>query len=109
NYSYNHGAGMHRVITAAEFIKANMPFGQASKENPTLSDEEALLVAAYIDSFDRPLKSNPENDFPDKKLKPVSTPYGPWEDPFTAEQHKYGPYKPIMDYYDKEFGIKKNK
>ena len=107
--SYNHGAGMHRVITAAQFIKANMPYGEANWEQPKLTDEEAYHVAAYINSFARPQKSNPEADFPDKKLKPVSTPYGPWTDPFSAEQHKYGPFQPIMAYYEKEHGIKKTK
>ncbi len=107
--SYNHGAGMHRVITAAEFIKGNMPYLLATLDNPVLSDEEAYHVAAYINSFERPQKSNPETDFPDKKLKPVSTPYGPWVDSFTPEQHKYGPFQPIMEFYDKEYGIKKTK
>lgn len=109
NDTYNHGAGMHRVLTAAQFIKANMPFEESTWDNPKLTDEQAFHVAAYINSFDRPKKLNPENDFPDKKLKPVSTPYGPWEDGFSAEQHKFGPFKPIMDFYQKEFGIKKTK
>jgi len=108
NDSYNHGAGMTRVITAAQFIKGNMPLGVTST-SPKLSDEEAFHVAAYIDSFSRPEKQNTEEDFPDKKLKPVSTPYGPWEDPFSAEQHKYGPFPPIIKYYEQEYGIKKSK
>lgn len=100
---------MHRVITAAEFIKANMPYLQATVDQPVLTDEEAYHVAAYINSFDRPQKANPEIDFPDKKLKPVSTPYGPWVDDFTAEQHKYGPFQPIMAFYEEQYGIKKKK
>lgn len=107
--TYNHGAGMHRVITAAQFIKGNMPYLLATLEKPVLSDEEAYHVAAYINSFDRPQKAKPEADFPDKKLKPVSTPYGPWEDQFSPKQHKYGPFQPIMTFYDKEYGIKKSK
>ncbi|MDF9798812.1 thiosulfate dehydrogenase [Catalinimonas alkaloidigena] len=107
--SYNHGAGMNRVITAAEFIKANMPFGQASHDKPKLSDEEAYHVAAYIDSFERPLKENAEADFPDIQLKHVSTPYGPWADDFPAEQHKYGPFGPIMRYYKDKYDITKTK
>jgi len=107
--TYNHGAGMHRVITAAQFIKANMPFEEATWDQPKLTDEEAYHVAAYINSFPRPQKANPGADFPDKKLKPVSTPYGPWTDPFSADQHKYGPFLPIMEYYLKEFDIKKTK
>lgn len=107
--TYNHGAGMHRVITAAQFIKGNMPYLQATYDKPILTDEEAYHVAAYINSFDRPLKGNPEADFPNKKLKPVSTPYGPWADNFSAEQHKYGPFQPIMAFYEKEYGLKKSK
>lgn len=49
-HSYNWGAGMHRVNTAAGFIKANMPFGRGG----TLSDQEAWDVASYINSRPRP-------------------------------------------------------
>ncbi|MEG9326962.1 c-type cytochrome [Salinimicrobium catena] len=107
--TYNDGAGMHRVITAAQFIKANMPFGVATWEEPKLTDEEAYHVAGYINSFTRPEKPNKEADFPDRKLKPMSTPYGPWADNFSAEQHKYGPYGPIAEFYMEEYGIKKSK
>ncbi|MDP5060779.1 MAG: c-type cytochrome, partial [Maribacter sp.] len=107
--SFNDGAGMNRVITSAEFIKSNMPYLQATWDNPKLTDEEAYHVAGYINSFSRPHKLNTENDYPDKKLKPVSTPYGPWVDDFSAEQHKYGPFLPIMDFYKKEYGITKTK
>ncbi|WP_188619038.1 c-type cytochrome [Christiangramia forsetii] len=105
--SYNNGAGMHRVITAAQFIKGNMPFGQATWDNPKLTYEEAYHLAGYINSFERPEKRSLEKDYPDLKLKPVSNPYGPWADHFSATQHKYGPYPPIMDYYQREYGITK--
>jgi thiosulfate dehydrogenase len=48
--SFNKGAGMHHVPTAAAFIKANMPLG-----TPTLSDQEALDAAAYINAQVRPM------------------------------------------------------
>lgn len=48
--SYNAGAGMYRVNTAAEFIKANMPLGKGE----TLSLQEAWDVAQYINSHERP-------------------------------------------------------
>lgn len=48
--SYNWGAGMHRINTAAGFIKANMPLGQGGK----LTDQEAWDVAFYINSHERP-------------------------------------------------------
>ena len=106
--SYNHGAGMHRVLTAAQFIKGNMPLGTTADE-PLLSDEEAFDVAGYINSFDRPIKANAEADFPDRTLKPMSTPYGPWSDDFSPEQHKYGPYAEIAAFYEAQYGLKKSK
>ena len=48
--SFNWGAGMHRVNTAAGFIKANMPYGLGG----TLSDQEAWDVALFINSQERP-------------------------------------------------------
>ena len=105
--SYNDGAGMNRVLTAAAFIKANMPTGVATIENPVLTSEDAYHVAGYINSHDRSIKSDKENDFPDRKLKPVSTPYGPWEDDFSADQHKFGPFPPIIKYYKDKYDIEK--
>lgn len=107
--SFNDGAGMHRVLTAAQFIRSNMPFEQATWDNPKLTDEEAYHLAGYINSFSRPHKTFLENDFPDRKLKPVSTPYGPWADSFSAEQHKSGPFPPIIEFYRKKYKINKTK
>lgn len=106
--SYNNGAGMNRVLTAAQFIKFNMPFG-ATHDNPILTDQEAYHLAAYINTFDRPEKINLAEDFPDKRLKPVSTPYGPWTDGFSPEQHKFGPFPPIIAYYKEKYDLKKTK
>ena len=107
--TYNDGAGMNRVLTAAAFIKNNMPYLQATWENPKLSDEDSYHVAVYINSFYRPKKANKEIDYPDKKLKPVSTPYGPWTDNFSQQQHKFGPFPPIIEFYKNEFNIIKTK
>lgn len=106
--SFNHGAGMARVITAAQFIKANMPFG-TTYDAPLLSDEEAYDVAGYINQQLRPQKANPERDFPDLLKKPVSTPYPPYADEFSLEQHQMGPFQPIMEYYKNTYNITKNK
>jgi thiosulfate dehydrogenase len=106
--SFNDGAGMNRVITAAEFIKANMPFG-ATYDQPLVTDEEAFHLAAYINTFERPSKPNKAEDFPDRKLKPVSTPYGPWADEFSPEQHKFGPFPPMFEYYKKQYTINKTR
>ena len=92
--SYNNGAGMTRVLTAAAFVRHNMPLG-TTFDTPVLSDTDAYDVAAYMNSFERPSKSNLEKDFPNKMQKPVDTPYGPYVDDFPAEQHKYGPFDPI--------------
>lgn len=106
--SFNNGAGMTRVITAAQFIKANMPYG-ATYDYPILTDEEAYDVAGYINQQKRPTKTNLEIDFPDLKRKPVSTPYPPYVDEFSIEQHQLGPFQPIMAYYKKAYKIIKKK
>lgn len=92
--SFNDGAGLHRVLTAARFIKARMPLGE-----PTLTDDEAFDVAAFINSKPRPRMSNLENDYPDRSLKPVDNPYGPFADDFPLEQHRFGPFQPIEEFY----------
>lgn len=94
--SYNNGAGMNRVLTAASFIKHNMPLG-ATYENPQLTDEEAYDVAAYVNSQARPEKDNLENDYPDLSKKPVDSPYPPYPDSFPQEQHQFGPFQPIIE------------
>ena len=92
--SFNDGAGMHRVLTAARFIKARMPLGQA-----TLTDEEAFDVSAFINFKPRPEMPNLEHDYPDKATKPVDNPYGPYADDFSEEQHRFGPFQPIEEHY----------
>ena len=108
NDTYNDGAGMNRVITAAEFIKSNMPFG-ATYDAPRVSDVEAYHIAAYINTFQRPEKTDKNSDYPDMMLKPVSTPYGPWADDFSPEQHKFGPFPPIIAFYKKTYDLEKSK
>ncbi len=107
--SFNNGAGMTRVITAAQFIKGNMPFGLARYDAPFLNDEEAYDVAGYINQKPRPQKENREKDFPDIKKKPVSTPYPPYADHFSIEQHQLGPFQPIIAFYKQEYNITKTK
>jgi thiosulfate dehydrogenase len=92
--SYNNGAGMTRILTAAGFVRHNMPSG-ATFDAPVLSDADAYDVAAYINSLDRPAKAGLDKDFPIRAQKPVDTPYGPYADGFPVEQHKYGPFAPI--------------
>jgi len=92
--SYNNGAGMGRLLTAAGYAMHNMPIGTAFNA-PVLTDEQAYDVAAYIISQKRPEKANLEKDFPIRLQKPIDTPYGPYVDGFSQEQHKYGPFGPI--------------
>ncbi|MGE0864394.1 MAG: c-type cytochrome [Vicinamibacterales bacterium] len=99
--SFNNGAGMHRLLTAARFIKARMPLGEA-----TLTDDEAFDVAAYINAQPRPQMANLEQDYPDRSAKPVDNPYGPFADDFSIEQHRLGPFQPIERHYQ---ALKKSK
>ena len=92
--SFNDGAGMNRLTNAANFAHANMPRG-IDYLAPRLSVEDAWDVAAYIVSQPRPHKAGLEKDFPDLIEKPVDTPYGPYADGFSEQQHKYGPFAPI--------------
>jgi len=92
--SFNDGAGMARLIAAANFIHFNMPHG-VDYLNPQLSPEQAWDIAAYVISQPRPHKAGLDKDFPDLLEKPVDTPYGPYADGFSEQQHKYGPFAPI--------------
>jgi thiosulfate dehydrogenase len=92
--SYNNGAGMGRLLTAAAFVRHNMPLGTTFNA-PALSDAEAYDVAGYINSMARPVKADLEKDFPNKLQKPADAPYEPYIDGFSAEQHKLGPFDPI--------------
>jgi thiosulfate dehydrogenase len=94
--SFNDGAGMARLITAANFIHLNMPHG-VDYLHPRLSTEQAWDVAAYLVSQPRPQKAGLDKDFPDLLNKPVDVPYGPYADGFSAQQHKYGPFAPIRE------------
>lgn len=94
--TFNNGAGMARLITAASFVRANMPFG-TSHDSPVLTEEEAWDVTAYVESLDRPQRAGIEEDYPKRTEKPVDAAYGPFADSLPAEQHKYGPFQPIRD------------
>ncbi|MGV3685039.1 MAG: c-type cytochrome [Daejeonella sp.] len=93
--SYNDGAGLYRIVSFAGFVKNNMPLG-ATHENPQLTDEEAWDIAAYVNSQPRPHK-NQVKDWKDLSKKPIDFPFGPYGDKFSEEQHKFGPFKPIVN------------
>jgi len=92
--SFNNGAGMSRLLTLAAYAKHNMPIGTAFND-PVLGDDDAFDVAGYIVAQKRPMMANLDKDFPVRLQKPIDTPYGPYADGFSVEQHKYGPFGPI--------------
>ncbi len=94
--SFNDGAGMHRLIASASFIRANMPFG-VRHDAPLLSVEEAWDVAAHINSQPRPSRANRDRDYPDRARKPVDAPFPPFADDFPLIQHQLGPFGPMLD------------
>ena len=97
--SYNVGAGMYELSKFAGYIKNNMPFG-TTYTKPQLTNEQAWDVAAYVNSQPRPAKDL-KMDWPDLATKPFDYPFGPYIDPFSAKQHKYGPFRPILQSHKK--------
>lgn len=91
--TYNKGAGMYRVLKAADFIKSNMPLG-ATHENPILTDKEAYDVAAYMnqDSHYRPEKINRVSDFPDPRVKAPDV----YRVGIETKEHQVGPFGKII-------------
>ncbi len=100
--SYQPGSSLFRIIKAAQFIKANMPYDKATWKKTVLSDRDAFDVAAYINSeqHERPKKTGV--DYPSIEKKAIDYPFGPYNDHFSETQHKYGPYQPIIDYRKKK-------
>jgi thiosulfate dehydrogenase len=105
--SYNDGAGMARSITAASFIRANMPFG-TDFEHPVLAPQDAFDVAVFMNSQPRPHKARVESDYPNPSLKPADAAYPPFADPFPAEQHRLGPWAPIQQWLKSNAGQQRN-
>lgn len=64
--SFNIGAGMSRLRTAAAFIRFNMPFDQAG----SLDDQQAFDVASFVISHPRPDFAGKENDWPNGDAPP---------------------------------------
>jgi len=58
--SFNIGAGMARLNTAAAFVKHNMPLGQGG----SLTDQEAYDVALYFTTQPRPDFASKSKDWP---------------------------------------------
>jgi thiosulfate dehydrogenase len=107
SHSFNDGAGLYRLSNFAKYVKYNMPQG-ATFNKPQLTDEEAWDVAAFVASQPRPHKNVPK-DWPDVSKKPVDHPFAPYADDFSEKQHKYGPFKPIVDLQKKKEALSKDK
>lgn len=103
-WSYDMGSSMHRVLKAAAFIKANMPYQLAYWNKPVLSDKEAIDVAAFINDdrlHDRPKRKMEEHypDYPNERVRPIDHFKAPFPDTFSEMQHKLGPFRPIIEYH----------
>lgn len=106
SFGYQPGSSMHRVIKQARWLKANMPYDSVKLNKPNLTDKEAIDIASFINDdriHSRPNPKSPDYPFPNEK----AIDYGiePFADTFSAQQHKFGPYKPIIDYW-KAKGLK---
>jgi thiosulfate dehydrogenase len=93
--SFNTGAGLYRISNFAKYIRANMP-QPATYDKPVLAEDEAWDIAAFVLSLPRPEKKFVK-DWPKIELKPIDHPFGPYIDSFSAEQHKYGPFLPMLE------------
>src|SRR6266536_3462856 len=90
HYSARSGAQM----TIEDRLNSCMTRSMNGRALP-VSAPEMQAIAAYVISQPRPHKAGLDKDFPDLLDKPVDTPYGPYADGFSEQQHKYGPFAPI--------------
>jgi thiosulfate dehydrogenase len=98
--AYQPGSSMHRVIKQAQWLKGNMPYDSAKWNKPILTDEEALDVAAFVNDDRIHRRPNPPSlDYPHPGEKAIDYGEAPFIDTFSAANHKFGPYKPIISYW----------
>ena len=98
--AYQPGSSMHRLIKMSQWLITNMPYDKATHEKPFLTTEEAFDLAAFVN--DDSLHQRPpvgEFQYPHNEEKAIDYDRGPFADPFSEAQHKYGPYQPIIDYW----------
>lgn len=99
-HSFTMGAGLYRISNFAGLVYINMPFGQADHMNQVLNAEQAWDVAAYVLSKPRP-SFDVSRDWPEPKKRPIDDANGPYVDSFPAQQHKYGPFKPLKSWFER--------
>jgi len=96
---YQPGSSMHRIIKQAQWLKANMPYDSAKWNAPLLSDEDALDIAAFVNDDRIHNRQNPESfDYPNIEEKAIDYDKGPYADKFGEQQHKFGPFKPVIEF-----------
>jgi thiosulfate dehydrogenase len=93
-HSYNDAAGLYQLSKLAGFIKNNMPNG-INYHAPSISNQDDRNLEAYINAQPRPSKDK-SKDFPIIATKPIDYPFGPYTDTFSEQQHKFGPFEPIV-------------
>ena len=98
--AYQPGSSMHRIIKLSQWLVANMPYDKATHSKPFLTSEEAFDLAAFIND-DKIHKRPPVHEFqyPNIAEKAIDYDRGPFIDSFSGQQHKFGPYQPILDYW----------
>lgn len=100
NEGYQPGSSMHRVIKQAQWLKSNMPYDKVSPGKPFLTDDQVLDIAAYVNADDIHPRPDPKSfDYPHIEEKAIDYDRGPFLDTFSVASHKYGPYKPIIEYW----------
>ncbi len=98
--AYQPGSSMHRIVKLAQWLVSNMPYDKATHDQPYLTSAQALDLAAFIN--DDKIHQRPpvkEFQYPNPEEKAYDYDRGPFKDSFSEQQHKYGPYKPIVDYW----------
>jgi len=98
--AYQPGSSMHRIVKQAQWLISNMPYDKATHDKPYLTSAQALDLAAFINDdkiHQRPVVK--EYQYPNPEEKAIDYDRGPFKDPFSEQQHKYGPFKPIIDYW----------
>jgi thiosulfate dehydrogenase len=50
-----------------------------------------------MNSKPRPARTGLDRDYPNRSRKPVDAPFPPFLDSFPLEQHRLGPFQPILD------------
>lgn len=99
--AYGNGGHMFAVPLLARYIRAVMPLG-VSYENPELSPQEALDIAAYIndDLIPRPQTANRNSLYPDPEFRPggfaLPENYSSTEEYLRA---KNGPFENVNEEY----------